>query len=60
MQRYARIEKQSLHLMKSGSIDDCHDVLCKDSLGNVQLKLFNLSEYNVVLLFLHRKNDEYS
>ena len=60
MQRYARIAKQSLHLMKHGSVNDCNDVLRKESLGDVQLKSFNFSEYHVGLLFLHHKNDEYS
>ena len=59
MQRHARTAKQSLHLMKHGSVNDYHDVLLEESLADVQLKSFNFSGYHVGLLFLYSKNDGY-
>lgn len=56
-QKFARIRKQSLPVLyQSQSINRFDQVLLNESIGDLDLRKFKLSDYDVGLLFLYREN----
>ena len=50
-----KISLPLLHHQKP--VDEFDEVLCNETVGDLELRSFKLSDYDVGLLFLYRKND---
>ena len=59
--KFARIKKRSLPLLRHQQpVDKFDEVFCNETVGDLELRSFKLSDYDVGLLFLYRKNDGFS